>query len=245
MFSDDRSTGYRQPAQARAFGVGGLLLLALAALVLLGIRSVQPPPVAIDAGPQVSFQVQSIPFEQPAPMPSLRVAPPEPDVIPALPRRVPQRPIAPVLTGSQLSQALAFPAGPATGASSSAPPGTAVPIAAAAAAPTAEQAPAENATSASATADWRARLLGHLKRYRHYPRQAESARQQGIALVAITLRRSGEVIAVELVRGSGYPLLDMEARATVRRASPLPPPRAAVSGEPVTVEVPIDFALRR
>ncbi len=101
------------------------------------------------------------------------------------------------------------------------------------------------AASASAAADWRARLLGHLKHFRRYPRQAEAARQQGIARVAITLRRSGDVVTAELVRGSGYPMLDMEARATVRRASPLPPPDDAIPGDPVTVEVPIDFALRR
>jgi protein TonB len=88
-------------------------------------------------------------------------------------------------------------------------------------------------------------LLGHLKRFRRYPRQAESARQQGIARIAITLRRSGEVVAAELVHGSGYPALDMEARATVRRASPLPPPDDAIPGDPVTIEVPIDFAIRR
>ncbi|WP_295561685.1 energy transducer TonB, partial [uncultured Sphingomonas sp.] len=62
---------------------------------------------------------------------------------------------------------------------------------------------------------------------------------------AITLHRSGEVIAVELVHGSGYPLLDMEARTTVRRAAPLPAVDDAVPGDPVTVEVPIEFALHR
>ena len=88
-------------------------------------------------------------------------------------------------------------------------------------------------------------LLGHLKHYRRYPRQAEAARQQGVARIAITLHRSGEVIAVELVHGSGYPLLDMEARTTVRRAAPLPAVDDAVPGDPVTVEVPIEFALHR
>ena len=56
---------------------------------------------------------------------------------------------------------------------------------------------------------------------------------------------AGEVIAVELVHGSGYPLLDMEARTTVRRAAPLPAVEDAVPGDPVTVEVPIEFALHR
>jgi protein TonB len=247
MVSDGPSAGYRQPAQARAFGVGGLLLVGLAALVLLSIRLIQPPPVAIDAGQQASFEVQSIPFEQPAPTPSMPVASPEPVMTPQPTQPVPPRPMASVLPQRQPSQPLAYPAAPAVRAAPSAPPGPVAPAAAAPAAPAAAQpAPvAAAALSPSAAADWRARLLGHLERYRRYPRQAEGARQQGIARLAITLRRSGEVTAVELVRGSGYPLLDMEARATVRRASPLPPPDAAVPGDSVTVEVPIDFKLRR
>jgi protein TonB len=63
--------------------------------------------------------------------------------------------------------------------------------------------------------------------------------------VAITLRRSGDVVGVDIVHGSGYPLLDMEARTTVSRASPLPAVDEAIPDDPVTVEVPIDFALRR
>lgn len=86
-------------------------------------------------------------------------------------------------------------------------------------------------------------MLGHLRQYRRYPRAAESAGQHGIVTLAITLNRQGQVLAVERRQGSGYPLLDAEALATARRASPLPAPDPAVPGDPVRIEVPVAFAL--
>lgn len=241
------STGYRQPMQARAFGTGALVASGLLVALLLSVRLIAPPPPTIDAGPMAVFVAEAIPLDQPRHDPSEPPppAPPSPAPRPPLPTTAP-----PPRIGSVVPTVAA-------------PPSVGVPSAVAPAQPAAEvplppsplsgtkpveslvmTAPAAPA-AATAAADWRARLLGHLKRYRRYPRQAEAARQQGVARVAITLRRSGEVIAVELVHGSGYPLLDMEARTTVRRAAPLPAVDDAVPGDPVTVEVPIDFALRR
>lgn len=240
-------TGYRQPAQARVFGHAAVIVVALASALLLSIRLTTPIATAIDAGKTASFVAESIPLErpeqspQPAPAdPALTTAPAPPSPVREAPAPSPRSPapVAPVI-GSLPGT---FVASPAAGASGSVTVDTFPP---APSAPAAPAAPPPIAPAATAAADWRARLLGHLKRYRRYPRQAGSARQQGIAHITITLRRSGEVVAAELVRGSGYPLLDMEARATVRRASPLPPPDEAILGDPVTVEVPIDFALRR
>lgn len=248
MFSDaaETSTGYRQPVQARAFGRVAVVVAALLVLLPLGIRLTPPPMAAIDAGQTATFVTVSIPLdrveERPLPAPA-NLAPP---VAPAPPSAALPSPAAPGETAAP--PASVTPPGtsivtspPAMAASAAS--GAAIPAPPAPAAPAAAAVPA--AASASAAADWRARLLGHLKHFRRYPRQAEAARQQGIARVAITLRRSGDVVTAELVRGSGYPLLNMEARATVRRASPLPPPDDAIPGDPVTVEVPIDFALRR
>jgi len=243
MHSDDPRSGYRQPVQARAFGTAALAAGGMLAALLLSIRLFSPPVPAVDAGRTAVFVAASIPLTRSEP------PPPDPVVDPQPP--VPKPPMAVVTTTSPTMAAPVV--------LRSAPPSIALPSAAAAAqpvsapvlAPSVVAKPVESparpdpAAQEAAAADWRARLLGHLKRYRRYPRQAEAARQQGVARVAITLRRSGEVIAVELVHGSGYPLLDMEARTTVRRASPLPAVDDAVPGDPVTVEVPIDFALRR
>ncbi|WP_267433530.1 energy transducer TonB [Sphingomonas sp. GM_Shp_1] len=242
MHSDDRRSGYRQPVQARAFGTAALAAGGMLAALLLSIRLFTPPTPAMDAGRMAVFVAESVPLTRSEP-------PPDPVVDPQ-----PPAPKPPMAVATTSSPTMAAPV-----VVSSAPPSIALPSAVASAQPVSApvlapsvvakpvESPARPAPAASeaAAADWRARLLGHLKRYRRYPRQAEAARQQGVARVAITLRRSGEVIAVELVHGSGYPLLDMEARTTVRRASPLPAVDDAVPGDPVTVEVPIDFALRR
>jgi protein TonB len=100
-------------------------------------------------------------------------------------------------------------------------------------------------TAQAALANWESELLGHLKRFLRYPRPSQSAREEGIAQVTITVDRQGHVLGARLARGSGYPMLDSEAVAMVRRGSPVPPPSADIPGDPVIVTIPILFSLRR
>lgn len=101
------------------------------------------------------------------------------------------------------------------------------------------------AAEQAALADWQSQLLGHLKTYLRYPRQARRSRQEGAVFVTVTVDRRGNVLDADVDRGSGYPALDNEAVATVRRGSPVPPPTADIRGNPVTVTIPIQFSLRR
>ncbi|MGN8000186.1 energy transducer TonB family protein [Sphingomonas sp. 22176] len=100
-------------------------------------------------------------------------------------------------------------------------------------------------TAQVALANWQSELLGHLKRFLRYPRPSQSAREEGIAKVTITVDRQGQVLGARLARGSGYPMLDGEAVAMMRRGSPVPPPGADIPGDPVIVTIPILFSLRR
>lgn len=243
MHSDGGRSGYRQPVQARTFGTAALAACGVLVALLLTIRFFAPPLPAIDAGRTAVFVAESVPLtrsEPPPPDPVVDPQPPVPEPPPVVTAPSPTM-VTPVVVTSDAPPSIAPPPAIPSVQMASAP----VPAPPTVAKPVTSPARPAPAASEAAAADWRSRLLGHLKRYRRYPRQAEAARQQGAARVAITLRRSGEVIAVELVRGSGYPLLDMEARTTVRRASPLPAVDDAVPGDPVTVEVPVDFALRR
>jgi protein TonB len=95
----------------------------------------------------------------------------------------------------------------------------------------------------AAQANWQGDILAHLRPLLRYPRMAERDGQQGIALVAIGVDRQGMVRSARIARGSGYPLLDAEALATVKRGSPLPAPTADIPGDPVSVELPIQFSL--
>jgi protein TonB len=91
---------------------------------------------------------------------------------------------------------------------------------------------------------WQAQLLGHLQRYKRYPRAAQRRRQEGVAQVGFTVDRGGHAGDLRLVQASGHDTLDAEALATVRRAEPLPPPPAELSGDAVPVVMPVDFFLR-
>jgi protein TonB len=66
----------------------------------------------------------------------------------------------------------------------------------------------------------------------------------GIAELAFTLDRNGEVVTSRVVRSSGFAALDQETIDTVQRAQPFPPPPANMPGETFDFTVPIRFNIR-
>ena len=116
---------------------------------------------------------------------------------------------------------------------------TAPPRAQAQAAPTAA-APAEGAASVSAAsrASWRGTLLAHLNRYKRFPGGANP----GTVQVAFSIDRSGRVLSARLVGGSGDAILDEEAVAMIRRASPVPAPPEGLGGGSIALSVPVKFS---
>ena len=66
----------------------------------------------------------------------------------------------------------------------------------------------------------------------------------GIAELAFTLDRNGEVVTSRVVRSSGFAALDQDTIDTVRRAQPFPPPPANMPGETFDFTVPIRFNIR-
>jgi len=98
---------------------------------------------------------------------------------------------------------------------------------------------------AQATVTWQGQLLGHLEKYRRYPRLAERLRQQGVAYVRFSVDRQGNVSNARIGRGSGHDSLDEATLETVARATPVPAPPAEVVGNPVEVMVPVEFFINR
>lgn len=96
-----------------------------------------------------------------------------------------------------------------------------------------------------ATVTWQGQLLGHLEKYRRYPRLAERLRQQGVAYVRFSVDRQGNVSNARIGRGSGHDSLDEATLETVARATPVPAPPAEVVGNPVEVMVPVEFFINR
>jgi protein TonB len=68
--------------------------------------------------------------------------------------------------------------------------------------------------------------------------------QQGVPWVRFTMNRQGKVLNAELYRASGHTALDREVVALVKRAEPLPPPPDDVTGDPLTMAVPVAFFIR-
>jgi protein TonB len=99
-------------------------------------------------------------------------------------------------------------------------------------------------SSSKAMVTWQSVLLGHLERFKRYPRRAERLRQEGIVYVLFSVDRQGHVRNGRLGKSSGYPALDDETLAVVQRADPVPPPPPEIVGDPVEVMVPVSFYLR-
>jgi protein TonB len=63
-------------------------------------------------------------------------------------------------------------------------------------------------------------------------------------VVRFKVDRSGQVIASEVVKSSGSELLDEEALALLKRASPLPAPPGAIAEEMLDNVLPIYFGMK-
>ncbi|MCK7576413.1 MAG: energy transducer TonB [Chromatiales bacterium] len=93
-------------------------------------------------------------------------------------------------------------------------------------------------------ANYQGTLAAWLNRHKRYPDRARRLRQQGTVRVSFTIDRQGRLISHRIVGASGYPLLDQEVEALVRRASPMPPFPAGLTQSQLTITVPISFNLR-
>lgn len=97
--------------------------------------------------------------------------------------------------------------------------------------------------SASA-ANYYGRLASWLNRHKRYPAQARRQRAQGTVKVRFTIDRNGRLLSHQMVSSSGHRLLDQEAEAMLKRASPMPTIPAALNRSRLTVTLPVNFKLR-
>lgn len=88
-------------------------------------------------------------------------------------------------------------------------------------------------------ARWQSRLMAHLERRKRYPSGARARGEKGIAYVRFRIDDAGNVLSASLARSSGYPELDDEVLALVKRASPVPKPPQGVNK---TITAPVRFS---
>ena len=88
-----------------------------------------------------------------------------------------------------------------------------------------------------------AKVRSWLYAHKIYPRRARMRHQEGRVEVRFVIDRAGSLLEGVIIRGSGNDVLDEEAAAMMRRASPFPRAPMDVPGERIEFSAPIDFIL--
>lgn len=211
----------------------------------------QTPPEDIAPGPRMEMSQAATPAEQ-----QDKPVEPEPDVRPGIKTELE----LPPLPEKKAEAVLAQPASPTPSQqkpkqprkleqpksaksrsetrSAQDAPATAAPQAADARRASVNAAPMAGTSSSVSPASWRSMVMALLNRHKRLP----PGGSRGTATVAFTIDRSGRVGAARLLGSSGDPILDQEAVALARRASPLPPPPADIAGGgSILLSVPVSF----
>lgn len=81
-----------------------------------------------------------------------------------------------------------------------------------------------------------------IEKAKRYPKEALRKNWEGRVVLFFQINRRGEVGEIKVLRSSGHWVLDQEGIATLRRASPFPPP-PNVEKEKLELEVPLLFRL--
>ncbi len=105
-------------------------------------------------------------------------------------------------------------------------------------------APGAARRNSNAVPTWKSRLVARLERYKRYPNEAQRRGEHGVVQLAFNVDRHGGVHNVRILRSSGSSLLDRATLALARRAAPLPPPPADLSGRRIPIVVPIRYSIR-
>ncbi|MGP0092735.1 MAG: energy transducer TonB [Xanthobacteraceae bacterium] len=163
------------------------------------------------------------PETEPAPAPKEEIKPPETPADVALPTPEPPKPQPPVDEKP-----------PTAKPSVEIPPSEAAP-------------PAPGAAVQTPRLDvirWQSALAAHIERFKRYPAQARSSGEQGVARVAFTIDRQGQLLASRIVQSSGSPTLDRETLAMLARAQPMPRPPGEVPDNKLSFVFPVRFNIR-
>ena len=102
----------------------------------------------------------------------------------------------------------------------------------------------QSASPAREQQRWANGLVDRLQRFKRYPDAASRRGIKGVAIVRFTVDRTGQVISSEVLKSSGSPILDEEALALVKRASPFPLPPNTIDDAYLANDIPIWFGMK-
>ncbi|MDP3899352.1 MAG: TonB family protein [Mesorhizobium sp.] len=100
---------------------------------------------------------------------------------------------------------------------------------------------AASGASAGAQAQYSRKIVGHVQRFKRYPQEAARNGTRGAVKVSITIDRAGRLSGARVAAGSGHAVLDKEAIATARRASPYPRPPEGLGGKALSISFTLRF----
>ncbi len=189
-----------------------------------------PPPVKTAAPPQL---VMEIPLPKPRPTPPRRRAQPHRETqSPPLEAPPPQPTKPPEAQTEQPATAQAATL-PAAAAGIGAGPGKGL------------EGAGKGAVGSTAGPgdDYLERLYRHLLRYKKYPPEAISAKQQGSAVIGFVIARDGTISDAKIEKSSGSPILDQATLTMVQHASPAPALPDSFKANEARVRFPIDYKL--
>lgn len=100
-------------------------------------------------------------------------------------------------------------------------------------------------SNANVEADYLATLASWLARHKRYPRPARRRNLEGVAILSFTVGAAGQVLRYDVVKSSGYAVLDREVANMLQRAEPLPPLPLDLGRTRLDITIPIRFELAR
>ena len=108
-----------------------------------------------------------------------------------------------------------------------------------------EQQPSNNSSNEAKNARSQYGLLlsQEIAKFKQYPPFAKQSKQQGVVLVQVQIDGLGKLIAVNLYQSSNHELLDNQALAMVRKASPFSKPPPDIENKDLNLVIPIAFNL--
>lgn len=211
------------------------VVLRMAAPLPVPLQPASLPPPSANPVPATLPQVETPPRParpEPRSTPVMtRPAAQAPDTTPTL--RVepaPVAPVAPVAADAAPPQAQATPSRQVHVESAPATAATAPPV-------------ADEALDPALLERYGRSLSALLARQQNYPRLAALRGWEGEVQVRVTIARKGNVVATQVVRSSGFEVLDQSAIQLVSGAGPLPRPPEALQNRELQIIVPVLFKL--
>ncbi len=222
-------------------------------------RAGDPPPLHVVLRPAAA-RPESVPTPAPAPVatpaaipaaapltrPPVRVEAPRPPAVLTRPAAAePPRPTPPAAASHAAAPAEAAPAPTAAPAAPTIET-AARPVAAATVAHAAPPPAAADETPDPALLERYGRSLSALfARQQNYPRLAAMRGWEGEVQLRITVARKGNIVATQVVRSSGFEVLDQNAIQLVSAAGPLPQPPESLHKQEIQIIVPVRYKLEK